>query len=146
MKKIIFYIIIIVFSASILNAENNCILKVKLTNFRSTNNNVILYLFDDNNTNRFSDGKYAIKKLICKVNEKAMVLNIPNLQYGKYAIAVLHDEDNNGEMTTGLFGLPKEGYGYSNDAKPKFGPPKFEEASFVIIKNIQEISIDIKYF
>ena len=80
-----------------LYAEDTCTLKVKITNFRSANNNVILLLFDDKNTSKFSDSKYSIKKIESKVKNNALVLSIPNLKYGKYAIAVLHDEDNNGD-------------------------------------------------
>ena len=146
MKIILYFIIIFFISTAMLYAEDTCTLKVKITNFRSANNNVILLLFDDKNTSKFSDSKYSIKKIESKVKNNALVLSIPNLKYGKYAIAVLHDEDNNGEMTTGFLGLPREGYGYSNNAKVNFGPPKFENASFLLNKTDEEISIEIRYF
>ena len=53
-----------------------------------------------------------------------------SLPPGRYAIAVLHDENDNGKMDYRLLGLPKEPYGFSNDAQPKLGPPKFEDAAF----------------
>ena len=40
----------------------------------------------------------------------------------------LHDEDGNGGMGTDWMGRPREGWGASNDARGRFGPPSFEDA------------------
>lgn len=48
---------------------------------------------------------------------------------GRYAIALLHDENSNKKMDKTLF-LPKEGFGFSRDAPVKMAPPKFEAAAF----------------
>jgi uncharacterized protein (DUF2141 family) len=49
---------------------------------------------------------------------------------GTYAIAVFHAERNETQMETGLFGKPKQGYGFSNNPSSTFGPPSFESAAF----------------
>ena len=49
---------------------------------------------------------------------------------GAYAIALLHDEDGDGDMDTDFFGLPQEGYGFSSGARPGLGAPSFGDASF----------------
>lgn len=49
---------------------------------------------------------------------------------GTYAIALLHDEDADGDMDTDFFGFPQEGYGFSSGARPGLGAPSFEDASF----------------
>ena len=49
---------------------------------------------------------------------------------GTYAMAVVHDENMNGKLDTGLLGIPTEGYGFSNDAKALFSAPSFADASF----------------
>ena len=48
---------------------------------------------------------------------------------GRYAIALLHDENSNKKMDKTLF-LPKEGFGFSRDAPVKMAPPKFDAAAF----------------
>lgn len=53
---------------------------------------------------------------------------VRGLPAGTYAVAVLHDEDRNHKMKTGLMGIPKEGYGASRDARGRFGPPTFDDA------------------
>jgi uncharacterized protein (DUF2141 family) len=35
-------------------------------------------------------------------------------------------------MDNNFFGIPKEQYGFSNNARALFGPPNFEDASFVL--------------
>ena len=50
---------------------------------------------------------------------------------GTYAIGIYIDENENEKLDTNFFGIPKEQYGFSNNAKA-FGIPKFEAAAFVI--------------
>lgn len=49
---------------------------------------------------------------------------------GSYAVAVFHAENNETQLETGLFGKPKQGYGFSRDAKGSFGPPSFDAAAY----------------
>ena len=49
---------------------------------------------------------------------------------GSYAVSVFHDENGDGKLETGVFGIPKEPVGVSNNATGTFGPPKFEDAKF----------------
>ena len=53
----------------------------------------------------------------------------PGLKPGRYAVAVFHDENGNGEFDQGFLGIPLEDYGFSNDATAFLGPPDFEEAA-----------------
>ena len=44
-----------------------------------------------------------------------------------------------------FWSLPQEKYGFSNDAKVFFGPPKFEDASFFIgLDDLVEIDIELR--
>jgi uncharacterized protein (DUF2141 family) len=49
---------------------------------------------------------------------------------GSYAVAVFHAENNETQIETGMFGKPKQGYGFSRDAKGSFGPPSFDAAAY----------------
>jgi uncharacterized protein (DUF2141 family) len=49
---------------------------------------------------------------------------------GEYAVSVVYDEDSNGKMNTGFLGIPTEPVGMSNNAKGRFGPPKYKDAAF----------------
>ena len=50
---------------------------------------------------------------------------------GTYALAVIHDEDKDGDLDTFL-GIPTEGLGCSNNAKGSFGPPPYSAAKFTV--------------
>jgi uncharacterized protein (DUF2141 family) len=56
-----------------------------------------------------------------------VTLMFPGLGDGAYAVQLFHDEDGDGKMATNLFGIPTEGYAFSNRAKASFGPPKFAD-------------------
>lgn len=58
--------------------------------------------------------------------------SIPDLPYGEYAIAVYHDKNTNGELDTNLLGIPKELYGFSNNARGRFGPASWNDAMFTV--------------
>jgi uncharacterized protein (DUF2141 family) len=47
---------------------------------------------------------------------------------GRYAIAVAHDLNDNGRVDANLVGQPTEPWGVTGGARPRFRPPRFEEA------------------
>ena len=57
-----------------------------------------------------------------------------NVPPGKYALAIMHDANSNDEMDTNFVGFPKEGYSFSNNVFGRLGPPKFDDASFLVIE------------
>ena len=65
---------------------------------------------------------------------------------GEYAIAAFHDENANGEMDRGLFGIPTEGTGASNDARGVMAPPPYDGARFRLTDAaVQRLTIHIGY-
>ncbi len=80
-----------------------------------------------------------------EVSESGVVrLEIDDLPYGTYAISLYHDENNNGKMDANFIKIPKEPYGFSNNARGMFGPPKFKDAQFSFDNTSTEIRIEIK--
>ncbi|NIJ07768.1 uncharacterized protein (DUF2141 family) [Sphingomonas vulcanisoli] len=76
-----------------------------------------------------------------------VIVRIANVPPGHYAAQAFHDENDNHKVDYKLFGsIPKEGVGFSNDAKIKFGPPKFQEAAFAHGAARQQISFSLRYF
>ena len=58
-----------------------------------------------------------------------VVLLFEEVPAGEIVVAVLHDADENEELSFNLLGMPKEDYGFSRDARAMFGPPPFEKAA-----------------
>jgi len=73
-------------------------------------------------------------------------VTVANLPAGRYAVQAFLDENGNGEVDRALFGIPKEGVGFSNDAKIRLGPPKFAEAAFAFDGNARTIRLNLRYF
>ncbi|MFY9242784.1 MAG: DUF2141 domain-containing protein [Polaribacter sp.] len=69
------------------------------------------------------------------VKGKKAVAYFKGLKKGEYAISLFHDENDNNKMDTKIFGIPKEPYGFSNDATGFMGPPKFKDAMFILNTN-----------
>jgi uncharacterized protein (DUF2141 family) len=55
---------------------------------------------------------------------------LADLPAGQYALSVFHDENLNEKLDKNLMGIPKEGYGASNNPGRKMRAPTFEEARF----------------
>jgi uncharacterized protein (DUF2141 family) len=80
------------------------------------------------------------------MKDGVFVVQIPELPFGILAISVLDDVNNNVKMDMTL-GIPKEGYGFSNDAPIRFlSAPKYEDCAFEFTKSMQQISIKLEYW
>ncbi|MEE4289311.1 MAG: DUF2141 domain-containing protein [Erythrobacter sp.] len=77
---------------------------------------------------------------------ETVTIRFRNVVPGDYAVALLHDENNDGKANRALGMMPKEGYGFSRDAKVQMAPPKFEEAVFRHDGGDQKITIRMRYF
>ena len=94
--------------------------------------------FPEDDTQAVCNNCFAISKL-------PMIVNF-EVPYGSYAASVLHDENKDGELNTGLLGIPKEGIGFSNDPRIIKGTPSFEKTRFEFTDEGQTVEIEIKYF
>lgn len=59
------------------------------------------------------------------------------LESGTYAVVVYQDENANGRIDRNFFHLPTEPSGFSRDARPKFGPPRYKPASFTLTEDME---------
>jgi len=82
--------------------------------------------------------------VIRKADSPVFVHTIEGLQPGDYAIALMHDENADGVCNLNFFGIPKEGYGFSNNVKPRLSSPSFESARISLTED-QEIIINLIY-
>jgi uncharacterized protein (DUF2141 family) len=64
------------------------------------------------------------------VNKRTLMVNVHDLPPGEYGITVYHDLNADNALNKSWVGKPTEPMGFSNNAKPNFGPPGFEEIKF----------------
>lgn len=119
-------------------------LKVTITDLRNDKGNLIYGVFkaDDGFP---TDDKKSVNWQVrpTKDGNKTFTCQLPP---GTYAASVLHDENVSGNMDTGAFGIPKEGYGVTNNPKPRFRKATFQEATFELTKDGAEMTISVQYF
>ncbi|MDO8988698.1 MAG: DUF2141 domain-containing protein [Sideroxyarcus sp.] len=89
-----------------------------------------------------SDDKF-FRGIVNEATGDRLTVLIPDLPSGKYAVAVYVDHNKNGKQDKNLLGVPKEIYGFSNNARGMFGPPDFAEAAFDIGENAATKSIQL---
>lgn len=89
--------------------------------------------------NNVGDG--AFRKIAIPIKDRKAIAIFDKIPMGDYAIKMFHDEDNTGKFKNGVFGNPKVGYGFSNNARGAFGAPGWEQAQFHM--NKAELSQDI---
>ncbi len=119
-------------------------LKVNVTNLRNDKGTIKYLVF--NNEKGFPDIlKHSLKSgtILATETEKGIVLE--NLEAGSYSVSVIHDENNNDKLDTNFLGMPKEGFGFSNNPTIYFGPPSFNKSKVELEKD-SEITIKLKYF
>ena len=87
------------------------------------------------------EGK-AIKTYSIPVTGNSVSQEIKDLPKGDYAISLYHDQNSDGKINRNFIGIPKEPYGFSNNFKPKFSKPSFEDCEFSISAN-KKLKIDL---
>ncbi len=134
MKKIttvtFLFIVAFVFSAFNNQKEESHSLSIEVTDLRNSKGVVQFALY--NRADVFPDENYKkhYRKESAKIVNGTSKVTFKNLPPGKYAVNILHDEDEDGKIKKGL-ALPKEGIGFSNYTSiGMFNKPKFSEASF----------------
>jgi uncharacterized protein (DUF2141 family) len=120
-------------------------LTVDVSGLRNQKGQVCVSLF--NAGRGFPDNPSAAVAAQCVQTQGGVAqVTFGNLRGGSYAVAVLHDENNDGKANRNALGIPKEGFGFSRNPVLRFGPPKFGEASFVVAGPSVETQIQVSYF
>ena len=93
--------------------------------------------------------KDSLENLIMRtsqeIDKKESKLRLEGVAAGKYTITYFHDKNGNGEFDTSMVGMPKEPYGFSNNASGRFGPPSIEKRIFVVSEDLEMILYPTSY-
>jgi uncharacterized protein (DUF2141 family) len=124
-------------------ASKTATLTIKASGARNANGKIGVALFQQA-TGFPEDTSKAVRAQDVDIDTNTMSAQVVfgDLPQGVYAVSVRHDENMNGKLDKNFVGIPKEGYGASNNAAKKRRAPKFDEAKFSL--NAPEQTIDIK--
>jgi uncharacterized protein (DUF2141 family) len=97
-------------------------LTVSVHNIKPVAGNLMAGVF--NSETGFPDAYYKGAKV--QIADTAMVVTFTGLPKGRYAVSVYQDINKNGQLDKNIFGIPKEKYGFSNNANK----PDYKESLF----------------
>ncbi len=122
----------------------NSTLNLTIQNIQKAEGKVMIAVFKGEE-NFLEDNKDIASKiaLVEKTGELTVVFS--NLPFGNdYSVAVYHDVNGNEQLNTNLFGVPTEPYGFSNNARSKWGAPKYNVARFELNELTKNMVIQVK--
>lgn len=102
-------------------------LTIEIDGLQNNNGQVLLELSNDKGE-QISGVTQAV------VNKKCVII-VKSLKPGNYSFKYFHDENKNRTLDTNFIGMPTEGFGFSNNAKGRFGPPPREKTMFAVTGN-----------
>jgi len=121
-KKYGLNLLLLLFASNFLHAQST--LTINISGLKNTKGSIVLELCDSN--------EEVVAGVVQEIKSPKCILTVKNLPDGKYSFRYFHDENRNSELDTRYFVIPKEGFGFSNNAKGKFGPPDYEDTVFKI--------------
>lgn len=117
-------------------------LTVEVKNITSAKGKIMFALFTrPNGFPQQVQNAFAVKSV--PASKGKVLVSFTGIPSGTCAIAVYHDANNDGKLNTNALGIPKESYGFSNNARSMFSAPSFEEAG-VVVNKAHIISIGLK--
>lgn len=78
----------------------------------------------------FTHGGQEVATCSATIRDGVARCNFGSVPAGRYAMGMMHDEDDDTVFDQGFMGIPEEGYGFSRDARGTLGAPSFESAAF----------------
>lgn len=117
-------------------------LTVAVSGLESNKGQLRIALFNSEDT--YSDKKEPFNRGLVILNDKKAIWVFENIPFGEYAIICYHDENENNQMDKNIVGIPKEKYGFSNNAKGSFGMPDYENEKIFLSTKTKYIEIRVE--
>ena len=123
---------VLALSSGTVAAEELGTVNVELSGLAQASGNVYIAVYDSDDDWLGEDVVMQRKVVIAEALDGELVRAALQLPPGEYALSIYYDENNNGKLDSNFIGIPKEPVAISNNARPSFGPPKYEDAVFTL--------------
>ena len=121
-----------------INAAN---LNVTIDKVNSSDGKILAQVFKGKEN--YKNGKPE-SSLIIPAKKGKNTFSFQNLEHGEYAVRLFHDINDNNDLDTNVFGMPTEGYGFSNQAVGNFGPAQYKDMVVIIGKDTETADTKVK--
>ncbi|MCH8546648.1 MAG: DUF2141 domain-containing protein [Cryomorphaceae bacterium] len=121
-------------------------IQITVDNIKTKEGQVIISLYDSEKGFPYEPEKYFyLPKESLKDGRAVFTIEID--KPGDYALTVVDDVNENGDMDKNFVGIPKEGFAFSKNAKPRgMRPPAFNDAKFTVREKQTALKVVLKYF
>ena len=143
-----YFILILIFllpffaGASPAASESTGNLIINISGFPSSDGFAMVALHNSEESYEGGEVSAIAKTKIMVVDRKVQVV-FTNLPYGWYGVSLYHDENGDGQIDKNAMGIPKEAYGFSNNAKGIFGKPDYQDVKFELNSAEKQIAINL---
>jgi len=143
--KLALTLVFFVFATQFYWAKDTGLL-VEITNIDNTEGRILISIYDQEDDFPYKPLKtYSVEKE--KLVDGKLEYSLLDIKPGLYAITLLDDKNTNKKMDTNWLGIPREGFGFSNNMKPSLGgAPPFEKCTFKIEQELVRIKIEMQQF
>lgn len=132
--------------ANVVAKDGHGSLIVKISKLKNDKGNVRVAVYNTQDSydaeKGSGDSQKACAKAVAEIKTNEAQCTIEDLAYGDYALKFFHDEDKSGKFYKNFLGIPKVEYGFSNNAKGRFGPASFEQAKFKLDKPSMAMNLE----
>lgn len=125
-------------------AEDTFTITVTIEGVRNSSGSIGIALHNEDSDSDFPDAEAFRQESVSLNSSGDVEVIFENIPAGDYAVAVMHDENDNGDIDFNEYGMPTEGFGFSNDAMGDMGPPDFDQAAFSAEKDT-DITVSLIY-
>ncbi len=118
-------------------------LTLDITNIDTPKGSLRIAIFNSETT--FLNDDQAVAGTVVAVRSTQPVqVKLSDMPFGKLAIAVHHDVNDNGKIDKNNFGIPIEPYAFSNNPSVKWRSPTFAEAQFEFKEPNKTLQVELK--
>lgn len=124
-------------------AAESCTLNIHITGLRNQKGDAAALAFaSPHGWPEDKDKASAAETAPIHGSQATVSLRVPP---GEYAVAALHDENENQKLDRDFFGIPTEGFGFSNNPRVFLSAPPFKKAEVNVGCPVTNIHVKMIY-
>jgi uncharacterized protein (DUF2141 family) len=130
-------------AGAVAEAQQGNTISVPVSGLRNNNGDVRCGLY--NSAATFTKDGEWFQGVVAPITNQQATCTFNNVPPGTYAVSLFHAERGQTKMDTGMFGMPRDGYGFSRNAKIGMGPPAFSDAAYSYAGGAVSFPVAITY-
>jgi uncharacterized protein (DUF2141 family) len=119
------------------------VIEAHVIRLRNNRGQVICTLFTP--SDKFPDRSHKGMTIAAPIQNGQAICRFKDLPYGNYAVVAFHDENHDGEFNQNWLGMPKEGFGFSENPGT-LKKPTFDDARLSLNQQVVRLIIRLNYW